>query len=46
MFGMNVGGIPLSESGHGFWIMVAIIATLTAVISWLALGRIRQRRRD
>lgn len=46
MFGMNVGGIPLSQHLHGFWIMVAIIATLTAVIAWLALGRIRQRRRD
>lgn len=43
MFGMNVGGIPLGEHPGGFWIMIAIIATLTAVIAALTLGRMRPR---
>ena len=41
MFGMNVGGIPLGEHPYGFWIMVALIATLTGVIAAIALRRIR-----
>ena len=28
LFGMNVGGIPLAEHKHGFWIVVAIVAEL------------------
>jgi zinc transporter len=43
MFGMNVGGIPLAGNTAGFWIMVAIIASLTGVIAWLALRRVRMR---
>ncbi|GAB3100173.1 hypothetical protein GCM10027081_26660 [Cupriavidus yeoncheonensis] len=30
-FGMNVGGIPLSEHPHGFWILVALVATFTVL---------------
>jgi zinc transporter len=37
LMGMNVGGIPLAEHGHGFWIMVALIAVVTAVLALLAL---------
>jgi zinc transporter len=44
LFGMNVGGIPLAEQPHGFWVMVAIIGVLTGVIAALALSRIRPRR--
>jgi zinc transporter len=36
LFGMNVGGIPLAEHAHGFWIVVALIATFTAIAAWLA----------
>jgi zinc transporter len=36
LFGMNVGGIPLAEHAHGFWIVVAIIATFTVIAAWLA----------
>jgi len=36
LFGMNVGGIPLNEHPHGFWIVVAIIASFTAVAAWFA----------
>jgi zinc transporter len=31
LLGMNVGGVPLAQSEHGFWIVVAIVATFTAV---------------
>lgn len=44
LFGMNVGGIPLAEHGHGFWIVVALVAGFTAALAWLATRR--QRRRD
>jgi zinc transporter len=36
LLGMNVGGIPLAEHPMGFWIVVAIIATLTCVFAWIA----------
>jgi len=36
LFGMNVGGIPLAENGHGFWIVVAIVLSFTAIAAWLA----------
>jgi zinc transporter len=35
LFGMNVGGIPLATHVHGFWVVVAIVATFTAVAVWL-----------
>jgi zinc transporter len=36
LLGMNVGGIPLNDHPHGFWIVVAIIATFTAIAAWFA----------
>ncbi|PZQ66501.1 MAG: magnesium transporter CorA, partial [Variovorax paradoxus] len=39
LFGMNVGGIPLAESRHGFWIVVAIVASFTAAAAWLAFRK-------
>jgi zinc transporter len=36
LLGMNVGGIPLADHPHGFWIIVAIIATVTAAAAWFA----------
>ncbi|MDM0016049.1 transporter [Variovorax saccharolyticus] len=36
LFGMNVGGIPLAEHPHGFWIVVAIVISFTAVAAWFA----------
>jgi zinc transporter len=38
---MNVGGIPLSQNGHGFLIIVGIIISFTLLAAWLAF-----RRRD
>lgn len=40
-FGMNVGGVPLAESRHGFLIMVLVVAAFTAVAAFFAF-----RRRD
>jgi len=30
-FGMNVGGIPLADHPHGFWVLVVLVATFTAL---------------
>ena len=37
LLGMNVGGVPLAENGHGFWIVCGLIATFTTVAAWLLL---------
>lgn len=42
LFGMNVGGIPLSNNDKGFWLIVGTLATLTALLVYLAI----RRRRD
>ena len=42
LFGMNVGGIPLAEDAHGFWIVMAIGLGFTAVAGWVALRRHRK----
>lgn len=39
---MNVGGIPLSNNNKGFWLIVGTLATLTALLVYLAI----RRRRD
>lgn len=36
LLGMNVGGIPLAGTADGFWVVVALVATLTAVAAWFA----------
>jgi len=42
LLGMNVGGIPWADSRFGFWIVVAIIVTFTAVAGWLSLRKKRE----
>jgi zinc transporter len=39
LLGMNVGGIPLAQHPAGFWIVVAIIASFTAVAGWVAFAK-------
>jgi zinc transporter len=39
LLGMNVGGIPLAESPHGFLVIVLVIATFTVLAGWLAFRR-------
>ena len=41
LFGMNVGGIPLAESAHGFLVVVLIVVSFTLVAGGFAL-----RKRD
>ena len=43
LMGMNVGGMPLAGHGHGFWVMVVLIAGFTAVLAVVVrrLGRPR-----
>ncbi|WP_343729307.1 transporter [Duganella sp.] len=44
LLGMNVGGIPLAESKHGFLIVVVIVASFTVIAGWLAFRRQREVR--
>lgn len=39
LFGMNVGGIPLAQSGHGFAIVVILLTLFTAVLAYAVFGR-------
>ena len=41
LLGMNVGGIPLAQNDHGFWIIAALIAVFTVVAGWYAFFRRR-----
>ncbi|MEO8151743.1 MAG: transporter [Rhizobacter sp.] len=38
-FGMNVGGIPFSDSPHGFLVMVVVVAVFTVVAGLFAFRR-------
>ena len=42
LMGMNVGGVPLSDNPHGFWIVVAIIVTFTTLACWIVIRRNRE----
>lgn len=39
LLGMNVGGIPLAQHEHGFWIVAAIVASFTVIAGWLLFKR-------
>jgi zinc transporter len=39
LFGMNVGGIPLAENRHGFWVMVLMVVSFTALAGWWGFRR-------
>jgi zinc transporter len=39
LFGMNVGGIPFGENGHGFVSIVSSLVVLTGVLAWFAWRR-------
>ena len=41
LLGMNVGGIPLADDPHGFYVIVLVIVSFTLLAGWLAF-----RRRD
>jgi zinc transporter len=42
LMGMNVGGIPLAQSEHGFWVVVALIACVTLLLARIAVRRLRR----
>jgi zinc transporter len=39
LFGMNVGGVPLTHSTHGFAAVVAALVVLTALLAYVAFRR-------
>lgn len=39
LFGMNVGGVPLASHPHGYWIVVAIVASFTAIAAIIAFRK-------
>lgn len=39
LFGMNVGGIPLAASAHGFAAVVSLLILLTSVLAWFSFRR-------
>jgi len=41
LFGMNVGGVPLSQHGQGFTIVVVALAVITCVLAYFLLIRHR-----
>lgn len=41
VFGMNVGGIPLTQYEHGFWVVVSVLVLVTGLLAYLLLGRRR-----
>jgi len=43
LMGMNVGGIPLSDHPHGFWLVIALIVAFTLGVGVFAVQRIRRR---
>ena len=42
-FGMNVGGVPLSDNPHGFVLLVMLVMIFTGVGAWWVLRRQNQR---
>ena len=38
-FGMNVGGIPLADAPHGFWILVVLVSTFSVLTGRWALRK-------
>jgi zinc transporter len=41
LFGMNVGGVPFNEYPLGFWVVLSIVACITAILGWIAYKRTR-----
>jgi len=41
--GMNVARVPLNQNPNGFWIVAAIVATLTGFAGWFAFFKQRGR---
>jgi zinc transporter len=37
LLGMNVGGMPLAQHAHGFWVVLGFTAAVTGAVAWLLL---------
>ncbi|MFO1404850.1 MAG: CorA family divalent cation transporter [Azonexus sp.] len=42
LLGMNVGGIPLADHPHGFWVITGIVAAFTGAAGIYAITRHRE----
>lgn len=43
LFGMNVGGIPLADNPHGFWILLSVVALFTVVAALFSIWYGKER---
>jgi zinc transporter len=43
LLGMNVGGVPLAQHEHGFWVVLGFTAAVTGLVAWLLLRLQRPR---
>ncbi|MCD2516689.1 transporter [Massilia sp. G4R7] len=43
LMGMNVGGVPLGQHPHGFWIVLGLIGVFSVAVAWVLLRLQRQR---
>lgn len=42
LFGMNVGGIPFADNGHGFWLVVLLVLIASSLMLLLGVKRIKR----
>ena len=43
LLGMNVGGVPLAQHPHGFWVVLGFTGLFTGAVAWLLLRLQRPR---
>jgi zinc transporter len=43
LLGMNVGGVPLNQHGHGFWWVLGFVLAVTGMLRWLLWRRLAPR---
>jgi zinc transporter len=43
LLGMNVGGVPLNQHGHGFWWVLGFVLALTGGLGWWLWRRLAPR---
>lgn len=46
LMGMNVGGIPWAEHANGFWIVLALVLSITGLAAWAIRQTWRKRGRS
>ena len=42
LLGMNVGGVPLAQHAHGFWIVVLLVLSFTVIAGWVVFRKRRE----